>query len=195
MKSKAVEEARDHILFYFKNLLRTSDQMNTPPGYLPAERLRKRLEAGVFQSSEITWEALTSVYRTVLGTPDQVAERIAFWCEQAQGPTHGRPMAGMNLEEKEDLARSWICGRHAGCRSFWWSMICRSSWIWPTGSSCSISGHQDRAAAGHQDGRRLLRRRPLRAPTYLDVTSGHSLPDSRTAIRAKPDVRALKFEA
>jgi len=48
------------------------------------DRLRRRLEAGVFQSSEITWEALTSVYRTVLGTPDQVAERIAFWCEQAQ---------------------------------------------------------------------------------------------------------------
>ena len=83
-EAKAIEEGRDHILFYFKNLLRTSDQMNSPPGYLPADRLRRRLEAGVFQSSEITWEALTSVYRTVLGTPDQVAERIAFWCEQAQ---------------------------------------------------------------------------------------------------------------
>jgi alkanesulfonate monooxygenase SsuD/methylene tetrahydromethanopterin reductase-like flavin-dependent oxidoreductase (luciferase family) len=83
-EAKAIEEARDHILFYFRNLLRTSDQMNSPPGYLPVERVRKRLEAGVFQSSEITWEALTSVYRTVLGTPDQVAERIAFWCEQAQ---------------------------------------------------------------------------------------------------------------
>ena len=83
-EAKAIEEARDHILFYFKNLLRTSDQMNTPPGYMPVDRLRRRLEAGVFQSSEITWEALTSVYRTVLGTPDQVAERIAFWCEKAQ---------------------------------------------------------------------------------------------------------------
>jgi len=83
-EAKAIEEARDHILFYFRNLLRTGDQMNTPPGYLPVDRLRKRLEAGVFQSSEITWEALTSVYRTVLGTPEQVAERIAFWCEQAQ---------------------------------------------------------------------------------------------------------------
>src|ERR1700704_773904 len=83
-EAKAIEEGRDHILFYFKNLLRTNDQMNSPPGYMPIDRLRKRLEAGAFQSSEITWEALTSVYRTVLGTPDQVAERIAFWCEQAQ---------------------------------------------------------------------------------------------------------------
>ena len=83
-EAKAIEEARDHILFYFKNLLRTNDQMNTPPGYMPVDRLRRRLEAGVFQNSEISWEALTSVYRTVLGTPDQVAERIAFWCEQAQ---------------------------------------------------------------------------------------------------------------
>jgi alkanesulfonate monooxygenase SsuD/methylene tetrahydromethanopterin reductase-like flavin-dependent oxidoreductase (luciferase family) len=83
-EAKAIEEARDHILFYFKSLLRTSDQMNTPPGYLPIDRLRRRLEAGIFRSSEITWEALTSVYRTVLGTPEQVAEQIAFWCEQAQ---------------------------------------------------------------------------------------------------------------
>jgi len=36
------------------------------------------------QDAEITWEMLTGVYRTVLGTPDQVAERIAFWCEQAK---------------------------------------------------------------------------------------------------------------
>jgi hypothetical protein len=32
----------------------------------------------------VTWEGLTTVYRTALGTPDQVAERIAFWCGQAQ---------------------------------------------------------------------------------------------------------------
>ncbi|HEX9383867.1 MAG TPA: hypothetical protein VF908_10740 [Gemmatimonadaceae bacterium] len=72
------------ILFYFKNLLKTDSHLNSPPGYLPVERLRKRLESGAIQETEVTWEGLTSVYRTVLGTPDQVAERIAFWCEQAQ---------------------------------------------------------------------------------------------------------------
>ena len=83
-EEKAIEEGKEHILFYFKNLLKTDSHLNSPPGYLPVERLRKRLESGAIQETEVTWEGLTSVYRTVLGTPDQVAERIAFWCEQAQ---------------------------------------------------------------------------------------------------------------
>jgi alkanesulfonate monooxygenase SsuD/methylene tetrahydromethanopterin reductase-like flavin-dependent oxidoreductase (luciferase family) len=83
-EEKAIEEGKDHILFYFKNLLKTDSHLNSPPGYLPVERLRKRLQSGAIQETEVTWEGLTSVYRTVLGTPDQVAERIAFWCEQAQ---------------------------------------------------------------------------------------------------------------
>jgi alkanesulfonate monooxygenase SsuD/methylene tetrahydromethanopterin reductase-like flavin-dependent oxidoreductase (luciferase family) len=83
-EEKAIEEGRDHILFYFKNLLKTDSHLNSPPGYMPIDRLRKRLESGAVQEAEVTWEGLTSVYRTVLGTPDQVAERIAFWCEQAQ---------------------------------------------------------------------------------------------------------------
>jgi alkanesulfonate monooxygenase SsuD/methylene tetrahydromethanopterin reductase-like flavin-dependent oxidoreductase (luciferase family) len=83
-EEKAIEEGKEHILFYFKNLLKTDSHLNSPPGYLPVERLRKRLESGAIQETEVTWEGLTSVYRTVLGTADQVAERIAFWCEQAQ---------------------------------------------------------------------------------------------------------------
>jgi alkanesulfonate monooxygenase SsuD/methylene tetrahydromethanopterin reductase-like flavin-dependent oxidoreductase (luciferase family) len=83
-EEKAIEEGRDHILFYFRNLLKTDSHLNSPPGYMPVDRLRKRLESGPVQDSEMTWEMLTAVYRTVLGTPDQVAERIAFWCEQAQ---------------------------------------------------------------------------------------------------------------
>jgi alkanesulfonate monooxygenase SsuD/methylene tetrahydromethanopterin reductase-like flavin-dependent oxidoreductase (luciferase family) len=82
-EEKAIEEGRDHILFYFKNLLKTDSHLNSPPGYLPVERLRKRLESGATEL-DVTWEGLTTVYRTALGTPDHVAERIAFWCEQAQ---------------------------------------------------------------------------------------------------------------
>jgi len=83
-EEKAAEEGRNHILFYFQKLLKTNAHLNSPPGYLPVDRLRKRLESGAVQDAEITWEMLTGVYRTVLGTPDQVAERIAFWCEQAK---------------------------------------------------------------------------------------------------------------
>jgi len=55
-------------LLFPENLLRTSDQMNTPPGYLPVERLAQTARGGRLPDSEITVEALTSVYRTVLGT-------------------------------------------------------------------------------------------------------------------------------
>src|SRR4030088_1338528 len=72
---KAIEEGKDHILFYFKTLLKTDSHLNSPPGYLPVDRLRKRLQSGAIQETEVTWEGLTSVYRTVLGTADQVAER------------------------------------------------------------------------------------------------------------------------
>jgi alkanesulfonate monooxygenase SsuD/methylene tetrahydromethanopterin reductase-like flavin-dependent oxidoreductase (luciferase family) len=82
-REKAVEEAREHVLFYFQKLLRTSAQMNSPPGYMPVDRLRKRLAATNGKEMEITWEVLNTIYRTVLGTPDEVAERIAHWCEEA----------------------------------------------------------------------------------------------------------------
>src|SRR5712672_1319227 len=85
-EAKAIEEARDHILFYFKNLLRTSDQMNTPPGYMPIERLRRRLEAGVFQSSEITWEAQSSRIFVHLHTGDmphwKAVKNITLFAEE-----------------------------------------------------------------------------------------------------------------
>lgn len=82
-EEKAIEEGRDHILFYFKNLLRTNSHLNSPPGYLPLDRLRKRLEAGAIQDAEVTWDALTSVYRTALGTPDQVAAKLVRWAQEA----------------------------------------------------------------------------------------------------------------
>jgi alkanesulfonate monooxygenase SsuD/methylene tetrahydromethanopterin reductase-like flavin-dependent oxidoreductase (luciferase family) len=83
-EEKAIAEGRDHILFYFQKLLKTSPHFYAPPGHLPLERLRKRLAAMTVQDTEVTWDLLTTLYRTVLGTPEQVAERIAFWCEQAQ---------------------------------------------------------------------------------------------------------------
>jgi alkanesulfonate monooxygenase SsuD/methylene tetrahydromethanopterin reductase-like flavin-dependent oxidoreductase (luciferase family) len=83
-EQKAIEEGRDPILFYFQQLLKTSPHFFAPPGHMPLERLRKRLAMANVQDNEITWDLLNTLYRTVLGTPEQVAERIAFWCEQAQ---------------------------------------------------------------------------------------------------------------
>jgi ABC-type branched-subunit amino acid transport system ATPase component len=52
------------------------------------------------------------------------------------------PMAGMNTEEKEDLARFILDVREARrrFRSCWSSTTWAWSWIWPTGSPCSTSG-------------------------------------------------------
>jgi len=75
-RAKAIEEGRDHILFYFKNLA-AHERPDEFAARLPAGRSAAPAfwRPASSQSSEITWEALTSVYRTVLGTPDQVAER------------------------------------------------------------------------------------------------------------------------
>src|SRR3984893_14330284 len=40
-EDKAIAEGRDHILFYFQKLLKTSQHLYAPPGHLPIERLRK----------------------------------------------------------------------------------------------------------------------------------------------------------
>ena len=68
-EDKAIAEGRDHILFYFQKLLKTSPHFYAPPGHLPLERLRKRLATMTVQDTEVTWDLLTSLYRTVLGTP------------------------------------------------------------------------------------------------------------------------------
>jgi alkanesulfonate monooxygenase SsuD/methylene tetrahydromethanopterin reductase-like flavin-dependent oxidoreductase (luciferase family) len=83
-EEKAIAEGREHMMFYFKHLLKTSAHFYAPPGHLPIERLKKRLESATIQDTEVTWELLANLYRTALGTPQQVAEQIATWCEQAQ---------------------------------------------------------------------------------------------------------------
>ena len=84
-EQKAMEEGREHMMFYFKYLLKTAQHYYAPPGHLPLERLKKRLASGVtIQDTEVSWELLNTLYRTALGTPEQVAEKIAMWCEQAQ---------------------------------------------------------------------------------------------------------------
>jgi hypothetical protein len=40
---KPIEKGKEHILFHFKNLLKTDSHLNSPPFCLPVERLRKRL--------------------------------------------------------------------------------------------------------------------------------------------------------
>src|SRR3979409_2089854 len=67
-EERAIEEGKEHILFYFKNLLKTDSHLNSPPGYLPVARLRKRLQSGAVQETEVTWEGLISFFRTTLGT-------------------------------------------------------------------------------------------------------------------------------
>jgi Fe-S cluster assembly ATPase SufC len=51
------------------------------------------------------------------------------------------PMAGMNIEEKEDIVRFVMdIKKSARQPSFWWNMIWVLSWISPTASMCWISG-------------------------------------------------------
>jgi ABC-type phosphate transport system ATPase subunit len=50
------------------------------------------------------------------------------------------PMAGMNIEEKEDIVRFVMTSKKSATPpSFWWNMTWGSSWISPTASTCWIS--------------------------------------------------------
>ncbi len=81
-EERAMAEAKEHVLYYFRYMLRTTPHYFAPPGHLSLARLRKRLSGPVVQD-ELTWEMLNSIYRIVLGTPDMVAEKIAKWTGEA----------------------------------------------------------------------------------------------------------------
>jgi alkanesulfonate monooxygenase SsuD/methylene tetrahydromethanopterin reductase-like flavin-dependent oxidoreductase (luciferase family) len=82
-KEKAEQEWMEHLMFFFKNMLRTTPRFLVPPGYVTTQELRKRM-TGPNLHGDLTWEALTQQFFVTCGTPDMVAEAIAGWSEQAQ---------------------------------------------------------------------------------------------------------------
>jgi alkanesulfonate monooxygenase SsuD/methylene tetrahydromethanopterin reductase-like flavin-dependent oxidoreductase (luciferase family) len=55
-----------------------------PPGYVStAEFLRRASDAALAHGTEATFEDMVDISRTILGSPDTVADTIAQWAEEA----------------------------------------------------------------------------------------------------------------
>jgi len=82
---EALEEGRQHILFYFNNMMRTTPRYLAPPGYVELGEYRRRIERMLTQGvhGNTDWETLTKLSRVVCGSPDTVANAIAGWVRDA----------------------------------------------------------------------------------------------------------------
>jgi alkanesulfonate monooxygenase SsuD/methylene tetrahydromethanopterin reductase-like flavin-dependent oxidoreductase (luciferase family) len=85
---QAEREFRPHVSYFFENLLRTTPRYLAPPGYVSIEQFRSRAASGHDKAhGHFDWDFATKQQRIVAGTPQRVAESIAFWAEQAKSST------------------------------------------------------------------------------------------------------------
>lgn len=95
---QAEEEGKEHILWYFNNALRTTNQYRLPPGYMADAGLRKMLEASGrnFASgdeTEMSWEDVQS-WRAIAGSPETVANKLGEWLDETGA---GRVLCHLHL--------------------------------------------------------------------------------------------------
>lgn len=84
----AEREFKEHVAFFFEDLLRTTPRYLAPPGYVSVEQFRKRAtSAGTAAHGHFDWDAALEHQRIVAGTPEKVANSIAKWAEEANSST------------------------------------------------------------------------------------------------------------
>src|SRR5262249_40854094 len=81
-EQKAQEEFMPHLMSFFENALRTTPRSLTPPGYVTVPEFRKRIQAADVHGTA-NWDDLVAINRIVAGTPEQVADAVGQWAEEA----------------------------------------------------------------------------------------------------------------
>jgi alkanesulfonate monooxygenase SsuD/methylene tetrahydromethanopterin reductase-like flavin-dependent oxidoreductase (luciferase family) len=81
-KERAVEEFEPHIRYFFETCARVAPNYLFPPGYLSTAQFHERVSRPALHG-EFNWTAATEQFRVMAGTPDQVAEAIVKWVEEA----------------------------------------------------------------------------------------------------------------
>ncbi|HUZ21645.1 MAG TPA: LLM class flavin-dependent oxidoreductase [Acidimicrobiales bacterium] len=79
---EALAEGKEHILYYFDNMMRVPPRFLIPPGYVTNEEFRKRAAAANVHGTA-DWDTLTANSRVVCGSPETVAKAIEGWVEEA----------------------------------------------------------------------------------------------------------------
>ena len=81
---EAMREARPYIETFWSWYHRVPPKYLLPPGYVStAEFLRRASDAALAHGTEATFEDMVDISRTILGSPDTVADTIAQWAEDA----------------------------------------------------------------------------------------------------------------
>jgi alkanesulfonate monooxygenase SsuD/methylene tetrahydromethanopterin reductase-like flavin-dependent oxidoreductase (luciferase family) len=81
---EAMREARPYIETFWSWYHRVPPKYLLPPGYVStAEFLRRASDAALAHGTEASFEDMVDISRTILGSPDTVADTIARWAEEA----------------------------------------------------------------------------------------------------------------
>lgn len=84
----AEREFKEHVAFFFEDLLRTTPRYLAPPGYISVDQFRSRAASGHDKAhGHFDWDFALQHQRIVAGTPDKVANAIARWAEEADSST------------------------------------------------------------------------------------------------------------
>ncbi len=78
----AREEFMPHLMYFFEDALRTTPRYLVPPGYVTVPEFKKRI-SGPDVHGSANWDDLVAINRIVAGTPEQVADAIGVWAEEA----------------------------------------------------------------------------------------------------------------
>jgi len=81
---EAMREARPYIEAFWSWFHRVPPRYLLPPGYVSTQEfLRRASDAALAHGTEATFEDMVDISRTVIGSPDTVADTIAHWAEEA----------------------------------------------------------------------------------------------------------------
>jgi alkanesulfonate monooxygenase SsuD/methylene tetrahydromethanopterin reductase-like flavin-dependent oxidoreductase (luciferase family) len=81
-EEEAAREYLPHIKFFFEDCLRVTPNFLFPPGYLTTEQFRERVSRPALHG-KFDYDKMTEQFRVVAGTPDQVAEAMRNWIDEA----------------------------------------------------------------------------------------------------------------
>jgi alkanesulfonate monooxygenase SsuD/methylene tetrahydromethanopterin reductase-like flavin-dependent oxidoreductase (luciferase family) len=104
----AMREARPHADYFAERCFAIPLQMLIPPGYASTDSLRRLVRTRGAQGASFEFDSMTKNGQALIGTPDQVGERLTRMMERAGAGVfmgmfqfgdmpHGRAMRNMEL--------------------------------------------------------------------------------------------------
>jgi alkanesulfonate monooxygenase SsuD/methylene tetrahydromethanopterin reductase-like flavin-dependent oxidoreductase (luciferase family) len=91
-EAKAHEEAREHMMWLFHRGLKIPDYHWVPPGYMSGQSLRGMImgkrKFGIKDHTDLSYQDLLDDQYIIVGTPQQVAEKLAYYTDELGAGIH-----------------------------------------------------------------------------------------------------------